>query len=318
MPRTSRGKAPESKVRKGFQRVGQDVQNAKEKIKQVDLESKVKADALASAVTKQGKRIGGNEYAMAATKVIDEIQTQFPSIKDDKILKTALPLVPLAFLKPPKKGSGVESLIKDPRVLGAAIAGAVAIYKGRDPDGPARMQVSPSSVFMDVGGTAQVVAAIVLDQKGNPVPGAEVTWQLNRPGIVQVDAASGTFTPIAEGIAVVTAKSKTHPHVSADVNVVVQPSGAAATPAAPSSIAFNQSRFVLPAAGDTATAAAFVLDANSDPIRGEAVTWSVHDPSIATVDPSGRITAVATGNTRLVATSITRPHITAEIVVEVK
>ena len=79
---------------------------------------------------------------------IDEITEQFPGIKEDKILKSLLPLVPLAFLKPPKKGSGFESLVKDPRVVGATIAGAVAIYRGMNPvqaPKPSTIRIGPAT-----------------------------------------------------------------------------------------------------------------------------------------------------------------------------
>lgn len=59
-------------------------------------------------------------------------------------------------------------------------------------------------------------------------------------------------------------------------------------------------------AGQTAQLTAVLLDANGDTLRGRAVAWSSSDPLRATVDGSGRVTAVSAGEATVRATSENR------------
>jgi len=59
----------------------------------------------------------------------------------------------------------------------------------------------------------------------------------------------------------------------------------------------------LSAIGETTTLSAAVLDQNGQPFAGAAVTWSSIDPSIASVDAAGVVTAVGVGSTTVTASS---------------
>jgi uncharacterized protein YjdB len=57
------------------------------------------------------------------------------------------------------------------------------------------------------------------------------------------------------------------------------------------------------AAGDTVRAAAFPLDADTAFLPHASVSWSTESAAVATVSPSGLVTAVAPGSTMIDATA---------------
>ncbi|HLZ44601.1 MAG TPA: Ig-like domain-containing protein [Gemmatimonadales bacterium] len=65
-------------------------------------------------------------------------------------------------------------------------------------------------------------------------------------------------------------------------------------------VAVSPSALQLPAA-DTARLTAAITDWNGHPVSG-SVRWATSDPSVATVDASGLVTAVRSGSTTVVAT----------------
>ena len=229
-PARSRGKASTRQVRQGFSRVKDDMRRTKATVARVDLESKVKADALKEATTRQGKRIGGTEYAMAATKIIDEIKTQFPKINDDKVLRTLVPLLPLALLRPPKKGTGIESLVRDPRAVGAAVAGAIAIFQSMKPEPkpeptpkPALLRLAPSNdLFLTAGGGKARLNAVVLDQNRGAISTERVTWRSLNTNVAAVDSNTGEVTGVAAGNTTIIATSLADPAVFESITVKVE------------------------------------------------------------------------------------------------
>lgn len=158
------------------------------KIQKVGLESAVKSDVLATGMKAQSKRIGGTESAITAGKVIDEVTAQFPKLNDNKFVKTGLPLAPLLFLKPPKKGDGVESFAFDPRIWGPLLAaGAALINEFQDKNKePQEIAVTPPNVILRQGGTIQLSAA-VRDKNGGIVPERTIVWASLDTSVATVD-----------------------------------------------------------------------------------------------------------------------------------
>ena len=219
-------KTTDATVRTGFNRVKADVQKTRSKVQQVDLESKVKADALAAALSRQSKRIGGSENAHAATKAMQEIFRQFPKLNDDNVLKTALPLLPLAFLKPPQRGTGIESLIKDPRVLSSAFSAALAFYRARNPEIVPRaksLRLGPARNLQFAPGNTRDLTAFVLDQNDNVISGEGVYWTTLNDQVAVVDRASGRLTTVGEGETQIIATSRKDPTLFSDITVKVKP-----------------------------------------------------------------------------------------------
>ena len=135
---TTRRPPSTTQVRKGFDKVSRDVQTIKRGIQNTNIQTKVQADVIGKAIKKQGDRITGSEHALAASKIVDELKDQFPDLVSNSIVKTALPLLPLALLKPHRRGRGASSLASDPRVWGTAVPflllGLKELMERRDAD----------------------------------------------------------------------------------------------------------------------------------------------------------------------------------------
>jgi hypothetical protein len=124
-PPTGRQPASTDKVRQGFSRVGTDVSKIKSGLTSLDLNRRVQADLIGRTLKSQSQRITGSEYALASSKIADQLAAQFPSLVSNPIIQTALPLAPLFFLKPQKRGTGFGAVASDPRVWGAGAAFAL-------------------------------------------------------------------------------------------------------------------------------------------------------------------------------------------------
>lgn len=206
-PRTSRGK----------------IANNRAQIKKVGLESAVKSDMLASGLKTQDKRIGGTENAITATKVIDEIRTQFPNLNNNKFIKTGLPLAPLLFLKPPKKKEGLEGFAMDPRIWGPVLAAGAALYQEfkRDDNTPAKVVFNVGDNITVPNGTRLPLVAEVQDKNGKEVEGRTLEYESSDKTVATVDKANGTFAAKGAGSVIITAKDKDLPKVVGFVFVTV-------------------------------------------------------------------------------------------------
>jgi hypothetical protein len=190
------GIASKPQVRRGFKRVGADVKTNRANIAKVDLESKVKTDTLSSALKGQQKRISRNEYALAASKVVDEVKEQFPDLEKNKVIKTALPLAPLLFLKPQKRGTGFESVITDPRVWAPILAGAAALYKETTGDqDPQTVKISPDNTYTMPEKDELLFLAKVYDAKNKALsPQPKIEWRSSDTKLAQVDEKGNVKT----------------------------------------------------------------------------------------------------------------------------
>ena len=99
---------------------------------------------------------------------------------------------------------------------------ALGACKGSEPfvPTPTSIRLSATSVTFNAIGGSRLVLATVLDQKGDSIPGAQVTWQSLAPTIASVDA-TGRITPLAPGAGDVKVSSTTQATVSATVTVSV-------------------------------------------------------------------------------------------------
>ncbi|MDB4917186.1 MAG: putative Ig protein [Gemmatimonadetes bacterium] len=68
--------------------------------------------------------------------------------------------------------------------------------------------VTPATLVMKVGGATQALAAVVKDVVSRTVADA-VTWSSGNTGVATVDANTGVVTPVADGVAMITATSTT-------------------------------------------------------------------------------------------------------------
>src|SRR5690606_21766816 len=105
-------------------------------------------------------------------------------------------------------------------------------------------------------------------------------------------SAIGLVTAIGPGTATITATSEGK---SATAQVTVSPVPVASVSVSPSS-------FSLPV-GDTRQLSVTLKDASGNTLTGRTVNWSSSATSVATVNSSGRVTAVGAGTATITATS---------------
>ncbi len=146
----------------------------------------------------------------------------------------------------------------------------------------ASVSVSPAAVNVRVGESATLAAA-VLDATGTALAGRSVTWTSSNPALASV-SPTGLITGVAAGGPVaITATSEGRAGI-AQVTVL----------APVATVSVNPTELTL-LKGAAETLGAMTLDATGGALTARTVTWTSSEPSIATVSPSGLVTAVAAG-----------------------
>jgi beta propeller repeat protein len=169
---------------------------------------------------------------------------------------------------------------------------------GDEPAGPggeqtptvATVAVTPTtSTLLSIGETVQL-AATARDASGDVISGQTFTWASSATGVVTVDA-TGLATAVDNGTATVTASAGGE-QGSADVTVLQ----------VATDVQLATVRDTLTGLGDTTRVIATAFDANDHPAADQPMwDWSSVDPTVATVDASGLVTAVGSGTARIVA-----------------
>ena len=186
------------------------------------------------------------------------------------------------------------------RVLIVLVAAASGLWAGCGEDGPAEpaapeaprpttVVMSPATASLDALGATVQLAATVLDQNGQTMAAASVSWSSGNAAVATVDA-SGLVTAAGNGEAAITAASGDAAG-SAAVTVEQQVAGVRVTPDSAS----------LVARGDTVRLGAEALDANGHAVAGAVFAWQSDDTSVATVDASGLVTAAGVGTATIMA-----------------
>lgn len=151
-----------------------------------------------------------------------------------------------------------------------------------------QVAISPAAGQVEVGRTVTLTAT-VSDQLGRPLT-SPVTWSSLSPAVATVSSA-GVITGVSRGQASIRATSG---DVQATVTVfVIDPTVATVTiTGAPTSTFF---------VGQTFQATATARDAANGVLTSFVTTWTSGTPSVATVSPSGLVTAVSAGTSIITA-----------------
>ena len=163
----------------------------------------------------------------------------------------------------------------------------------------AAIELSESEKTVFVGDTFTITATVKPEDAFNRT----VTWSSSDPSIATVDE-NGTVTAIAKGEAIITAESADG--VKAECKVTVEKKVAA--------IELSESEKTV-FVGDTFTITATVKPEDA---FNRTVTWSSSDPSIATVDENGTVTAIAKGEAIIIAESTDGVKAGCKVTVEKK
>ena len=146
------------------------------------------------------------------------------------------------------------------------------------------------ATLMSLGATVQLTAT-VLDDNGQSVEGAVVTWQSGDEAVATV-SAEGLVMAVRNGTARITATSGS---ATVGIDVTVMQSAG--------SIVIAPEMATLMSLGETVQLTATVLDDNGQSVEGAVVTWQSGDEAVATVSAQGLVTAVMNGTARVMATS---------------
>ena len=151
------------------------------------------------------------------------------------------------------------------------------------------IRVSPAATTLfSVDDTLRLTAE-ALDTNGNTIPGVDFTWTSDNEASASVDA-NGLVTALKTGSAEISATAGDITNFAAvtvaqlAVEVVVAPA-----------------EFTLNAIGATVQVTAEALDKNGNLVVDAFYTWTSTNPSVATVDSNGLVTAVGAGRTEIKA-----------------
>ena len=161
--------------------------------------------------------------------------------------------------------------------------------------GVVTVEVVPSTVTLSTGGT-RLFEARAYDGSGERVQGVTATWSSTNDGVVQVDG-SGFVTAVEAGAASIRATINGRTGTAAVLVVdgqVPDPSISTVT-VTPSTSSLS--------VGQTSSLTATARTSSGSAIEGVSFSWSSADPSVATVDGSGQVTAVAAGTATILASA---------------
>ncbi|HEU5171817.1 MAG TPA: hypothetical protein VFU46_14815 [Gemmatimonadales bacterium] len=168
---------------------------------------------------------------------------------------------------------------------GAAAAG---------PLGPKRPEVrwigvAPQADTVFAIGDTVRLAATIADAHGTMVPGVSPVWSSDRLDVASVDSA-GAVVATGQGVATIEVRAGGR---AARATITVRQ--------APTGVAIVGDSVLSVPEGERVRATAWVLDARGHEIVGLAPAWHSAELSIAGVDATGEVTAIAPGRTVLTA-----------------
>ena len=173
-------------------------------------------------------------------------------------------------------------------------SGSAAITVTSAPPAPvASVEVTPASASLTVGQGVRLVAT-TKDSAGNTLTGHPVSWTTSNPTVATVDT-TGYVTSVAAGSATIVATSDGKSGSAAITVTNPAPTPVASVTVSPSTASLT--------VGQGVRLVATTKDSAGNTLSGRAVTWSSSAPSIATVDSTGYVTAVAAGSATITATS---------------
>jgi endo-1,4-beta-xylanase len=171
--------------------------------------------------------------------------------------------------------------------------GSLTFSAQATPGDPASVVVYPAAATLGVGNDTTLTAA-VSDKWSNLIANAQVAWSAS-PSAVATVSGKGRVSTLSPGSATVTATAG-GAIGTAWISVTGAPSSTVAhVVASPSSLSFD-------ALGSSAKLSAAATDAASAPVTAD-FQWRSLDASVATVDASGLVKALANGSTSVIVSA---------------
>src|SRR2546425_7544549 len=173
-------------------------------------------------------------------------------------------------------------------IASAGLAVLAACSQTMEAPVPQSITVTPSSLSFSSKGATQQLPATVMDQHGNTIQNATVTWSSNNASVATV-TSGGLATSVGNGTTQIVAAAGV---VTTTVTVTVAQVAASITVTPPS--------FSFSSKGATQQLTATVMDQNGNTIQNATVTWSSNNTAVATVTSGGLAASVGNGTTQLV------------------
>lgn len=142
---------------------------------------------------------------------------------------------------------------------------------------------------LTVGTSTQVVLTLRAAD-GSTLTGRTVNWTSSASGVASV--SNGLVTAVAPGNATITATSE---GISGSISFTVQAPAPATVEVSPPSATIT--------VGRTTTLTATVRDASGNTLTGAGVAWNSSSVGVATISPTGVVTAISPGVTTILALS---------------
>lgn len=155
------------------------------------------------------------------------------------------------------------------------------------------VSVSPPSATISIGGAA-TLQATVKDQNDNVMTGQGITWTTDKGSVATV-SSDGVVTGVAAGSATISAATSGK-SASASITVTADPP----PPPVVTTVTVSPPSASI-TVGGTSTLQAIVKDQNGNVMTGQSIAWTTDKPSVATVNASGVVTAVAAGSATISA-----------------
>ncbi len=182
-----------------------------------------------------------------------------------------------------------------------AASGNAAAYMDVRVLGVRALTITPASLSVRLGDLQPLRVTV----DGDAGAAQSVKWSTLNPSIATVDAA-GLVTGVGLGATTVRASATADPTVMATANITVMPAR---------TVSFAPGNGVLTLWVGDKKGVAPIVDVDSTQSRD--VVWSSENVSVATVDATGTITAVAPGTSIIHATSIADPRAKADLLITV-
>lgn len=144
------------------------------------------------------------------------------------------------------------------------------------------------------------LVARALDENGNPVRGAAMSWSAAAGSIMASEARTDEFGQTEATWTLGTTTGQQQATASVGLNTVSFT--ATALPGAAASLTVTPASVLLDAIGATATLSAAARDAYNNTIPTPTPAWTSLNPAVATVNASGVVTAVSAGSGTIRAT----------------
>ncbi|MFT5141484.1 MAG: hypothetical protein ACI80V_002736 [Rhodothermales bacterium] len=172
-----------------------------------------------------------------------------------------------------------------------SLAGCIGIDLVAEVLGDARIDITPPQLAVELGGTASYTAVFIRPD-GSIDAGATFAWTSSDPAVATV-SSSGEVVTVSVGSASFVASAQGVDSAPVSLTVVDDPNQLVLITLDPDVVTLTP--------GLTSQFQAGFFSLAGDALPPQALTYVVSDPSVATVSPSGLVTAVAPGTTNVTA-----------------